>query len=297
MDVVLSYAARLDSLTQREGRDDMRKSTLLALCLAHLLWFVGCGGGMQNQPTASPIGSNEGPPLTGSNSGLPTGGIVQGNWFATLTSRSIAGSQTTVDVFIVQRGNTLAAAGQVPGGRVFFGGSGLCAETGSMTGTVDGTMVTLTLQHDGLPDKVMVTGNMSNSSSLTGTYTTSGACANGDAGDFSALLYPAVKSGSWSGEVVSPNGDVAPFTAIMSVDSSYSIGDQFTFSNWPCTGTNLTTGAYGVQIGRRLLMTDETYFNATGYLDLDHEYQIVTGKFDTRPSGSPCGVLNFTMSP
>lgn len=247
---------------QSKKRGDMRKLVLLMVCLMQPLWFVGCG--------------DEAPPAQ-----------VQGNWYATLTSTSISGSQGEVNLFIRQTGNTLYAS---PVGVYNFGGS-WCLQGGGdiMTGTVNGNKVDLTIQV-GAGLGLKLRGTLSNGV-LTGTYTTIGSCGNGDAGIFSTVLSPPVTSSSWVGTTSFPGGS-ADFTANLSESSMGKVTGSITFSNSPCV---TTVDVVGDHWGRLVTMTDTNGTAIDMWGSIDTSGTTISG-YQLLQGSSICGFDGYTMS-
>jgi len=230
--------------------------------------LVGCGGG--NRQTSSPLGDAQ----------------LQGNWTATATSAVFTDEHLQVDLFIKQTGKTISA------NNLLFGGSsgGLCANTGTMTGTVGGDTVTMTIHYEGSSDTATVTGTLASSGVLTGVYTTTGSCTNGDRGNLSAQWVPAVTSSSWSGTAVS--GSVSTnFTANLNEDNNGKVLGTIAFSDSPCLSTVTLTD--GLHVGSLMAVTDGVNLGAAGIVNTSAKH--VDGSYQ---SGSACGneMGDFTMS-
>jgi hypothetical protein len=189
----------------------------------------------------------------------------------------------TADMFILQTGTTITSQ------RVLIGNS-VCATGGTMSGTVNGSNVNLTLTENDTPaDTVNVTGTLSNSV-LSGNYTTAGACTSGDKGTFSATLIPSIASNSWSGSTTSTSGGgTTSFTAQLQEDKSGNLTGTATFNSSVCLTTATLTG---LQVGDQAGIDDNAgNFSAVGTINS-------TGKgiSGTYTTGSACGFDSGTFS-
>ena len=205
---------------------------------------------------------------------------MQGNWTATLSSAVLG--ESAVDIFIKQTGKTLSSD------RLYFGNTA-CSLTGTMSGTVDGITVRLTLQEDGIPDKVMVASALSNGV-LTGNYWTSGSCTNGDGGAFSARPIPAVTSSSWSGTTMSGSMNTNFIATFNEASSTVDLTGSITFPSSPCLGTVDVTGLH---VGSLIVVMDKVTLRAAGSISTNGK--TIQGDYET---GDVCGneIGTFTLS-
>ena len=191
------------------------KATRFAL-LVCILGFGGCnGGGLTGQQNAS----------------------VTGAWQANGTSTANPGTGFEIEMNL---GET--------NGQVFstaFLDFGSCSELlpsqATVTGTVSGSKVSLTVSH-----LLTMTGTVSGPE-ITGTYN----CGS-DSGTWTALQVPLL-NGNYGGTLLDrSSGQATPFTAFVSANSSYSITGSTTFIFSVCFG-QLTFS--GTQIGGHLGIT------------------------------------------
>lgn len=190
--------------------------------------LTGCGGG--NTSNITP------PPVQNSN--------ISGSWHATVTS-NVFQQTSTADMFIVQNGTSLTS------NRVLLDST--CSTlSASMSGTINGNSVTLVINEgNSPPDTVTATGTLAGST-ITGSYTTSGACTNGDQGTFSAQLIPSIQSSQWTGSTSSVNGTTT-FTANITENNQGDLGGSITFSGSPCF---TTLNVAGLIVGNQVALND-----------------------------------------
>jgi hypothetical protein len=138
--------------------------------LSALALLSGCGGGETSDDPRS------GPNITG-------------NWQLNTTSTVLGTPPVAIAGGITQSGNSLNGAGHVEGSNCFDR-----LTTIGLTGTLTGSNVSLTSTPvDG--QVIALTGGIANNA-LTGTYTISGGCANGDQGILNGFKVPGI-SGTW----------------------------------------------------------------------------------------------------
>jgi hypothetical protein len=213
----------------------MKSLVATLLCVTFLL---GCGG------------------RSSSTGGGPTPNAqLNGSWHATLTSTP-SGTSSPLEMFIIQTGATLSSD------RVGIGLT--CSSVGTMSGTVSGKKVNLTITGNN-GDTVSISGTMSSDNSLSGSYTTKtspGCGVNDDTGSLSATLIPSVQSASWTGSTQStryPPGNTM-FTANLTEDSSGNITGVLTFtgsSGSSASCPSLATGPVtGLQTGDQMSLSD-----------------------------------------
>ncbi|SRR5579871_307979 len=261
----------------------MRLGFSLLLCSAMLL--VGCGRGSSN---------NSNPPVNGT-------GALSGNWQMSLlpTGKTLAKTQSG---FLQQSGST------VTGGLMVLDSP--CSGVGNVTGTLDGSAVSLSVAPTEL--QVTLTGTLgSDQKSMTGDFTM---LPFGCTGTSSAPL-----SGTWTANLVAPlNGKIqGTFTSKEGV--TYPIAGQI--SQGPNTGIstatlsgNITASGYcflgagftGTVSGTTLVITLLDPYGAqvgqiTGTNSLDGTS--ITGRYDLIPqpnSPPPCrggdgGTFTFSL--
>ena len=159
---------------------------VLAVLFVSCLLCMGCGGGS-------------------SNSSGPYSSITSGNWSLTATSTVTSG-------LVLSIGGSLTQSGNVVSGTVLVSSSvsscpSLSAVAIPFTGTFSGDVLTLTSANvNGQFVRVNAIGS---GSSLTGTYSVVGGCADGDKGTIAASYLPPL-TGTWTGTFTNPDGSPVP---------------------------------------------------------------------------------------
>jgi hypothetical protein len=173
------------------------------------VFLVGCGGGSGNNSSSSATQS----PLS-----------VAGTWNFTGTSSS-SGTQFSASATIAQNGSNLSGSYNLPGG--------LCATSGSFTGTLNGNALTINLNENG--QIVILTGTVSGSSA-SGSYSTpSGGCTNGDIGTWAGM-----ESGTGTS---SPIASISPMSLTFASQNTntHSTAQAITLSDTGTAGLSITT--------------------------------------------------------
>jgi len=124
--------------------------------------------------------------------------LTQGNWSVTAVPSAGAAGTFYIGGNLTQTGNSLA-------GTLYVVNSG-CFDPSTMvafTGTVNGSNVTLTSpsvqsQVITIAAKGTASGTTATSSTMTGTYTVTGGCDDGDSGSINATTVPSI-NGTWNG--------------------------------------------------------------------------------------------------
>ena len=192
------------------------------------LLLAGCGGG----------GSVSGPPPPS------TGGAFQESWHATAVSQTGSGF-TNFDVFITQNGSSLQSQ------QVLL--NHMCGQQGTMAGSSNVNSLTMKITLNTSPtntDTILVNGTLSGGA-ITGTYTSSGPCAGGDHGTFSAEMIPSISNSNWLGFISSGSGQDAMMGSITEDTSTGNLTANFTFGTGFCiTQVSMT----GNLVGNAILM-------------------------------------------
>lgn len=170
---------------------------------------------------------------------------LSGSWHATVTS--MASGPSVADMFIRQNGTSISSPLVVLGNTT-------CAPNGTMSGTVHGSAVSLTIIESDFPaDVITMSGSLTNGV-VSGSYTTMGSCTNGDRGTFSAALIPAVASSAWTGSTNSGSGGAATtFTGSLSEDSTGALSGMLVFTGSPCLSSVNVSGS---QVGDLIGLSD-----------------------------------------
>jgi hypothetical protein len=185
--------------------------------------------------------------------------LTPGNWSVTATSTSagvIVHNNVHRDVEsgnIFYIGGNLAQTGSSVAGTMYAVGS--CIDSSqaiTFTGTVEGNNVTLTsASAGGQVVTLKATGTASTAgaavSALTGTYTVTGGCDDGDSGTATANAVPSI-SGTWSGPIQDSFDDP---NAVLSValtqastassDGTFALTGTVTYTNSSCSASGTIT--------------------------------------------------------
>jgi hypothetical protein len=222
------------------------KFALLSLAAALALALAGCGG----------------------TSNLA---LTQGNWAVSATSTAIA-THIADATFII--GGNLTQTGSSVAGTMHITQS-LCfdpAQAVTFTGTVKEKNVTLTSASvEGQVIEVKASGTKD---SLTGTYTVTGGCGDGDQGTVTASAVPSI-SGTWSGTISNIASRTKGYGAVeatlsialtqaatASEDGTFALTGDITYTNSACsvsgTITNGTLAGNFILINASTVETDDS---------------------------------------
>ncbi|MGA8067928.1 MAG: hypothetical protein WCA47_11395 [Terriglobales bacterium] len=119
--------------------------------------------------------------------------------------------------------------------------------TVAFTGTVKGKDVTLTSASTG--GQIVTVTASGTASSLSGTYSVVGGCADGDTGSISASAVPSI-SGTWSGPITGSGGSNVTLAlalteaATASMDGTFAITGNLTFTNSSCSVNGTVSSAF-----------------------------------------------------
>ena len=228
--------------------------------------------------------------------------LTPGNW-------SVAATSSNPAVGTIHVGGNVTQTGSALSGSMFIVGS-MCFDVSqpvAFTGAVSGSNVTLTSADvNGQIFSVVATAT---SSSMSGTYSITGGCADGDSGSADGNLVPSI-TGTWNGTVVGSGGSSVTLSVDLTQDTTASADGSF-----PLTGTlayvgstcsvsgtisnAFVAGSY-VLINADTVETDgsdgQVFYNNT-LLDSSTAPQNMTGTYET--SAGLCAgdlqVLTLTM--
>ena len=167
--------------------------------------------------------------------------LTQGNWAITATptgSATITISPFYVGGNLTQNGNNLAGTMYVMNSR------SECFDSSQpipFTGTVNGKKVVLTSASSD-SQVITVTATGTSGSALTGNYTVTGGCDDGDTGTLTAGPVPSI-TGTWSGPLLGSGGDSVTLAfaltqaATASTDGTFVLTGSGTFTNSSCSAT------------------------------------------------------------
>ncbi|ABF42643.1 hypothetical protein Acid345_3642 [Candidatus Koribacter versatilis Ellin345] len=163
----------------------MRRGTVFAVLTLSCLLSVGCG-----------------------NSGVPSAPystIKNGNW-------SLTGTSTVTSGLVLSIGGGLTQSVDLVSGTMQVSSSssncpGLLAAAVPFTGSFRGNAVTLKSASFG--DQFVTVSAVGSGTSLTGTYSVVGGCADGDKGTISAIYLPPLTA-TWNGPFMNPDGTLIP---------------------------------------------------------------------------------------
>jgi len=166
--------------------------------------------------------------------------LTQGNW--SMTAVPTAGAAGTFYI-----GGNLTQSGSNLAGTMYVISSCISSsQSVAFTGTVTGNKVTLTSAS--ASGEVITITSSGTAGSLTGTYTVTGGCDDGDKGNVTLNAVPSI-SGTWSGPISGsggPNVTIAiAFTqaATASADGTYALSGNVTFTNSSCSVSGTVSSA------------------------------------------------------
>jgi hypothetical protein len=195
---------------------------LITLSLA----LAGCGGNGNSSSQTSSSSS------------------LTGNWQVTASSSTFPGTSVLMVGNLHSVGNSVSGMMHISDSSCFTFDTGI-----PVSGTVNGTTVTLTSQV--VENQVIsATANAASSGSiLTGTYSIAGGCAGGDRGTVSGTKVPSF-SGNWTGKFVSDLGQQVGVSTTLTQNSAdadgfFSVSGPVRFTNSPC----FTTGTISTSLG------------------------------------------------
>ncbi|HEX4486145.1 MAG TPA: hypothetical protein VH088_07770 [Terriglobales bacterium] len=203
----------------------MRKlSTLFVLLLAVGLTSCGGGGGMS-------LG-------TQGSGGSSSTALTSGNWSLVASSVVVSGT-TYIGGSLTLSGSSLNAIMHIDNSSCYD----LSTDV-PFSGSISGTNATLT--SSSISGQVItVTGTVSNSTLLQGSYTIAGGCATGDHGSVTGTLVPSI-SATWkaidnsSGTTVTITGAITE-SSTSATDGIYGLSGNITYSGSSCsTGGSIT---------------------------------------------------------
>ena len=234
----------------------------------------------------------------GSNHSVPINVVTNpsGNWTGMLNSVSAQNSRT-IDLFITQSGNSLSAQ------RVKLGitkALHLCDFNGTMSGTATSGQVTMSLlipPNPPIPSENMALTGTLQGSTISGSYSETSGCINGDSGTFQLSPVTSVASSQWSGTWSDSFGASGPASANLVEDSSGSVTGTLTIvGTGGCSGLvsgaqNVTGTQTGLAVDLTTIVTVGLQLTVGGLVD-------ASGKQIT--IGNPCGTViqngNYTIT-
>lgn len=201
--------------------------------LSALVLLSGCGGGGGGGAAAG--GGTSGPP-----SGPPPQGLsIAGNWEFNTVSTAFPGNNSTIRGSVTQSGSSVGGAVHVAGSVCFDEET-----TINFTGTLNGSNISLSSAS--IAGQILAfTGTIANST-LTGTYTINGGCANGDQGNVTGFQLRTI-TGNWNGtnDISDQIGRVAAtFTqGNANADGSFGLSGTMTGTDYPvCDSGTISSG-------------------------------------------------------
>ncbi len=167
--------------------------------------------------------------------------LTQGNWSMTATSSGAAGT-FYIGGNLTQTGSSLAGSMQV---------NNACinpSQVFAFTGTINGKDIALT-SASAAGQVITVTGTETSVSAMTGTYTVTGGCDDGDTGNIAAAAVPSI-SATWSGPIASQGGPNVTLALSLkqattaSSDGSFALTGTGAYTNSSCSSTATVTSAF-----------------------------------------------------
>jgi len=159
--------------------------------------------------------------------------LTAGNWSLTATSSGADG------VFYI--GGNVNQSGTALTANLYVTGS-LCFDpsaTTAFTGSVSGNNVTLTSAIVN-SQVIAITATGTSGSALTGTYTITGGCADGDSGTIGAAVAPSL-TGTWNGPVIGSGGSNVTLSMVLtqaaqaSSDGTFALSGGVTYTGSSCS--------------------------------------------------------------
>lgn len=199
---------------------------------------------------------------------LSSAQVATGNWYIQASSQVLINASLIPQLggMLTQTDSTLSGTLHVSNSSCFDWASDI-----PVAGTMSGNTVTLTA-NSVTGESITITG-AANSGGITGSYSISGGCADGDYGTIAAVLVPPV-SGNWSGTFAS-NGTNQPATAsfaqdVPNTDGFSPLSGSIAFSGSPCfTSGTLEAGqswSLGNIVQAVVAMNDGSQLTLNGFL-------------------------------
>ena len=206
-----------------------------------------------------------------------------GSWSGSLEVPSLA-SGGNIDMAMVQTGSRIQSARLQISSLI---GPPDCGISGSMTGSIDGSNITMTITEN-TGDVLNLVGTIG-TGTMSGTYTSSGTCTAGISGSFSFGLIPSITSTQWTGSITSTA--TTSFTASLTEDHDANLTGTVQFAGTTCSNAIDVSGSVtGIQV----------YFQDTqggSLLNAGGTMSSSDGKAITGTTGGSCaGGGGFTMS-
>jgi hypothetical protein len=223
-----------------EGNNKMNLVVLKHLALVPAVAIlIGCSGGGSNLTSPS----------------QPSYPSLSGNWEVTANSKI---AQATIDIgaSIVSRQGTVSGVLHVLSSNCYAWNADVpFSGTESTTGVVS-------LTSSPVANQIMTIKGTMTSSSLSGTYSVAGGCANGDSGTLAGQTVPAYNA-TMTGTFLSNSGLSVPVSIITTqsgpdIHGMFSLSGTVTFKNSPCfaTGTITNSIVTGDAIGVTITAND-----------------------------------------
>lgn len=215
----------------------------------------------------------------------PFNANVNGSWSGDIEFHNLL-LPTTLDMFIIQSGTTLTS--KFVEFNFNFGGG--CVGSGSMTGSVNGDNLTMSIAGNSSVPSVTLTAT-SSVDTISGTFTTSGACDSSDQGNFTLGLIPSIASSQWAGNITA-GAALIPLTANIKEDQAGNLTGTVSLSS--TTASCSTISVTGNQFGRQahIINLQQGLLDASGEIAADRKS--ISGGADG--SCIPGGVGQFSMT-
>jgi hypothetical protein len=166
--------------------------------------------------------------------------LMPGNW--SMTATPSGASPFYIGGNLTQNGSALTGTMYVVNSNCFTSST-----TVVLSGTIHGQNVTLS--STSISGQVIAITATGTASALTGTYTVTGGCDDGDSGSLSASIVPSI-SATWSGPIASQGGSNVTLalsltqTATASGDGTFALTGNGVFTNSSCSNTASVTDAF-----------------------------------------------------
>jgi hypothetical protein len=165
-----------------------------------------------------------------------------GSWSGSIQVPSLS-SGGNIDMAIVQSGTTINSTRLQISSLI---GPPDCGNTGTMTGSITGGNITMTIT-ESTGDVLSLKGTVG-SGVMNGTYTSSGTCTAGISGTFSFSQVPSITSSLWSGTIISSTATTT-FTTNLTEGRDANLTGTLQFAGATCPNPISVTGSVtGIQV-------------------------------------------------
>ena len=149
-----------------------------------------------------------------------------GSWSGSIQVPSL-GSGGNIDMAVVQDGTSIKSTRMQISSMI---GPPDCGITGTMSGSIDGSVVTMSITEN-TGDVLNLSGTIG-TGTMSGSYTSSGTCTAGISGSFTFGLVPSITSTQWTGSITSTG--TTSFSASLTEDHDANLTGTVQFPGTAC---------------------------------------------------------------